>query len=634
MKTQTTIPGSLVTCLAILLLVGAWAVPTAAAQAPTDSLSCAQASTVSAIVVVDNPAEAPVTAPLVREETAALVLADLAHLGAGPVDVEVAVARMGQGFTVTTPWTPLDETTYAATVAAISAIEPTGRSSLAGAIEGAQQELADRVSEGGCGVVVTMPIGDMPFAADDAGELCASGGTIDSLRSLPASLGVIATPTAVAAVDRALLDAVAGATGSEESCGSIPAEGAVIVGETRAELLKPAGRLIDDFAQVPVSADETDVCLVFACDEGSTTIEATGATEAVRIEGSFAAFDYDVIVESPTGAKVTFRAAENGTVTTGEGHTVRALWPSAATVSISIEGDDLTGEWSAIVVDTTATASAPAQWQRSVVNTVVPVITSVSPAQAGAEVLIEVELTTISGQVVDATTLPGVVPQADLVDPVTGTRTPVEFGDVIDGAFIGTVTVPGDIGQNAEISVTVDGSQPVVEPIDVDPASAAPPPQADGSGAGLLSMRTLALLGLAVVAAALAVWLVRRRQPQSETEVRHGSFEVVIGPDDHISRVIDDKVHPLFFRGPDFDPLSGTPATAAIEGLAVSHHRAWNPLAPPTSRVQSQHGPVVGSGGQLEIGDALVGVIAADMARSWAFVLDVDATAHANQFET
>ncbi|MGI9600740.1 MAG: hypothetical protein ACR2QE_02565 [Acidimicrobiales bacterium] len=634
MKTTSTFRRLLILGLAFVMMTTTLPFAPAGAQTADAPASCLiGAQSVSAMVLVDNPFGVDAVAPVVRQEVAALILADLVALNGDDRSVEVAVGQTSETFSVAKNWTPLDASTYTSTVEAVAAVAPTTVTNLATGIEGAQQALVDRVDENGCGIVVALPIGPVALTADETGELCASGGTIDGLRSLPAHLGIVATPTAIAGVDRSLLETLAGTAGAQGSCGSVPAEGMVIEGATRAELLAPAGRFIDDLIDATEGSDETAVCRVFACPEGSTTISALAGTESLSFEGVFAAFGYDVVLESPTGDKLSLPGDVNSTNELG-GATITTLWASPATVAVSIAGESLEGDWTATVIDVDAGAETTAKWRHATAATVVPSIISISPTDAGSDATVEVAFVNAAGDPIDPALTTATLPEGVLVDPVTGSTTPIVFGEVVDGVHVGTVALPADLGPDAEVIITAAGGQTATSTFAVTDGSAtAPPPVVGGQesddGSGL---STLAWIGLAVVAVILVAWLVKhRRREQPVADVRSGTFDIVIGSDGFISRVVDDKLHPLFFRGPDFSDLDTSSKSVAIDGLSVTNHKEWNPLATTEGHAVSADGPVIGSGGRVEADGTLHGVVNGSLARSWAFTLDVDASARANE---
>jgi len=609
--------------------------PAGAGAQTTESASClAGNDLVSALILVDNPTTDAV-APLVREEAIGVLLTGLIDLVDRGRPVEVAVARMGGETTVVTDWVDLDAQTYPATLAATTLTAPTTTVSLAPAIEASQAILLDRVGEEGCGLTVALPIGAVGFTADEAGELCASGGTIDSLRALPAHLGIITTPTAIADVDRTLLDAVAGTSGSQESCGSVASAGAVIEGSTRAEVLAPVGRMIDGLAGASVTTDETAVCDVFACPEGSTTVTANAVTGQVSIDGVFSGFGYDVVLESPAGDKILLPGATDR-IDELSGASITTIWPSRATVSVAVTGGELAGDWTATVIDPAAAGDGTAQWQHAVTSTVRPEIVSVSPTDAGAEASVQVDLFSADGVRIDAGSAPNVVPEGVVIDPITGSSTPIEFGEIVEGSHVGRVQLPADLGSEAEVVVSVAGGESVSRAIVVTSDSPADPQVSAGDSGGsdgLFSTQRLALLGLALVAGVLGVWLVRhRKESEQPPGVRGGAFEIVVGPDGHLSRVVEGRVHPLFFRGPDFSDLpAGNASTRQIQDLEIRLQKAWNPLSAASGHVRSAAGPTAGSQGRIERDGTLVGVVPWELGRSWAFVLDTEATTQSNR---
>lgn len=196
-----------------------------------------------------------------------------------------------------------------------------------------------------------------------------------------------------------------------------------------------------------------------------------------------------------------------------------------------------------------------------------------------------------------------------------------DIAEVDPGAYSSSVTLAyGPLGDEAYETVEIDLSFELASPIDV-------------------ARRVQITIGMSLIALVVPLlalwgfdWATARFRP-SRRAVAAEAW-IAVWPDDSIYRV-DTDGSPLLLGDDDFEPAQLSRARRfEWRGFQLSVRNATSPLTPPMAVVESPAGPVAGSMGALVDHGTVLGRVPLNLAPSWIFELQPDATREAAQDPT
>lgn len=429
------------------------------------------------------------------ESTLAL-LARLPEAAGTDLEIAVSIATFGEVYTTRADWdtlTPQTLSTFQTAARTLAeqdtAIDTDYYVGLEGANQAIAQESAARTQAAQpapCKLVLWFTDGEYsidergtitkPYGTGTAAELerlgmelvCQPGGVSDDLRRSQVHLNAIALTTDLAAADQSAVQAIALGSAGGQTCGTVPipptwASGAYTPVEN-------ADSLLVDIAQGLICARgscteagaprDLRVCPGEACPAG---------TGEFPVDPGVVGFDVLAVAEEP-GFGLTLRGpGDTGSLslTNDEdardqqhsGATVSAVWMSGASVLVTgvVADSQAVGTWRASLVDPEGGTRPPASMHVYVFGGLEPSIPEVPTLQAGETTDVTVQVVGPDGAPADLSVFRDTSVTGELVDPVTGGRTSMEFA--ADGAstYTASLETPPDLeSSTARLVVAVD----------------------------------------------------------------------------------------------------------------------------------------------------------------------------------